>query len=126
MLGASRVIVVFFSLCFLVGGVALAFALPGQGGIVTGLVLVVMGVGGIGAIAFEKMRYHDEDEQRPSDDPTKAGGTPPGTPLPPSYRRTDEVFTDPSTGVTMRVWFDPATGDRRYLADGSEGRGGAA
>ncbi len=123
MLGASRVIVVFFSLCFLGGGIALAVAYPGQGGIITGIVLVVMGIGGIGAIAFEKMRYHDEDEDKVSDDPSRAGGTPPGTRLPPSFRRTDEVFVDPSTGVTMRVWFDPGTGERRYLAEGVDARG---
>ena len=118
MLGASRVIVVVFCVAFVVGGLALAVAFPGQGGIVTGAVLVVMGIGGIVAIAFERMRYHSEADERPSDDPARAGGDPPGTRLPPSFRRTDEVFVDPSSGVTMRVWFDPASGERRYVADG--------
>lgn len=30
---------------------------------------------------------------------------------------TGEVFTDPSTGETMRVWYDPATGKREYRPD---------
>lgn len=29
-------------------------------------------------------------------------------------RPTDEVFTDPSTGKPMRVWYNPATGEREY------------
>jgi hypothetical protein len=116
-LGASRVIVVFFSICFIVGGLALAVALPGQGGIVSGLVLVVMGVGGVVAIVFERMRYHSEADDRPSDDPSRAGGSPPGSRLPPSFRPTEEIFVDPSSGVTMRVWYDASSGERRYLAD---------
>ena len=27
---------------------------------------------------------------------------------------TGEVFTDPATGRRMRVWYDPASGDREY------------
>ena len=28
--------------------------------------------------------------------------------------RPSEVFIDPATGKRMRVWYDPATGDREY------------
>ncbi|MCU0505402.1 MAG: hypothetical protein MUE82_06455 [Chloroflexi bacterium] len=126
MLGASRVIVVVFCIAFVVGGLALAVAFPGEGGIFSGMVLAVIGVGGIVALAFERMRYHSEADERPSDDPARAGGDPPGTRLPPSFRRTDEVFVDPSSGVTMRVWFDPSSGERRYVAEGiGAGRGPA-
>jgi len=125
-LGASRVIVVVFSIAFIVGGLALAVAFPGEGGIFSGAVLVVVGIGGIVAIAFERMRYHSEADEKASDDPARAGGDPPGTRLPPSFRRTDEVFVDPSSGVTMRVWFDPSSGERRYVAEGpGQGRGPA-
>ena len=44
------------------------------------------------------------------------GGPPPG-PGTGRYERTDEVFEDPTTGRRLRVWFDPATGDRRYLPE---------
>jgi hypothetical protein len=30
---------------------------------------------------------------------------------------TGEVFNDPNTGKRMRVWYDPATGDREYRAE---------
>jgi hypothetical protein len=38
------------------------------------------------------------------------------------WRRTDEVFRDPSTERLMRVWVDPRTGKRHYVPDaGSPG-----
>jgi len=30
---------------------------------------------------------------------------------------TSEVFTDPDSGKPMRVWYDPATGEREYRED---------
>jgi len=39
----------------------------------------------------------------------KAGGD--------SSRPTNEVFTDPASGKPMRVWYDPATGEREYRPD---------
>ena len=30
---------------------------------------------------------------------------------------TDEKFIDPETGDLVTVWFDPATGERRYVSD---------
>jgi hypothetical protein len=34
-----------------------------------------------------------------------------------SSRPTSEVFTDPASGKSMRVWYDPATGEREYRPD---------
>ena len=31
-----------------------------------------------------------------------------------SSQPTNEVFTDPASGKTMRVWYNPATGEREY------------
>lgn len=31
-----------------------------------------------------------------------------------SSQPTGEVFTDPASGKPMRVWYDPATGEREY------------
>jgi membrane protein implicated in regulation of membrane protease activity len=35
----------------------------------------------------------------------------------PRFQATDEVFLDHRTGRVMRVYTDPATGERRYLKD---------
>ncbi|MEI8332512.1 MAG: hypothetical protein WCH74_01480 [Chloroflexota bacterium] len=121
MLGASRIIIVFFSALLIVGGVLLAIGLPGDGGVIAGFVLVVMGAGGIGAVVFERMRYRSDAEERTTEPASRAGGDPAGTPLPTTFRPTDERFVDPATGVRMRVWYEPRTGERRYLPDDSSG-----
>ncbi len=36
---------------------------------------------------------------------------------PAGLQRTDEVFADPTTGARLRVWFDPKTGERRYVPE---------
>jgi hypothetical protein len=33
------------------------------------------------------------------------------------WRPTDERFVDPESGALMTVWFDPRSGERRYVAD---------
>jgi hypothetical protein len=38
------------------------------------------------------------------------------------WRPTDEKFVDPESGKLLTVWFDPATGDRRYVEDSSADR----
>jgi hypothetical protein len=35
----------------------------------------------------------------------------------PGWERTDERFRDPSSGVIMRVWLDPADHTRHYVPD---------
>jgi hypothetical protein len=35
----------------------------------------------------------------------------------PHWNRTDEVFKDPTTGRTMRVWLDGKDGSRHYLSE---------
>ena len=35
----------------------------------------------------------------------------------PEWKRTDELFNDPSTNRVMRVWLD-AAGDRHYVPEG--------
>jgi hypothetical protein len=34
-----------------------------------------------------------------------------------SSQPTSEVFIDPASGKPMRVWYNPATGEREYRAD---------
>ncbi len=38
-------------------------------------------------------------------------------PLGDRWRPTDERFVDPEEGKLVTVWFDPATGERRYVTD---------
>jgi hypothetical protein len=33
------------------------------------------------------------------------------------WRSTDELFKDPSTGRTIRVWIDPEDGSRHYVPE---------
>lgn len=40
-----------------------------------------------------------------------------------NWQPTDERFVDPETRKTVTVWFDPATGERRYVADGEKDPG---
>jgi DUF1707 SHOCT-like domain len=35
----------------------------------------------------------------------------------PGWQRTGERFRDPSSGMIMRVWIDPADGSRHYVPD---------
>lgn len=34
-----------------------------------------------------------------------------------SWRPTDEKFVDPETGRLVTVWYDPKSGERRYVED---------
>ena len=34
-----------------------------------------------------------------------------------SSQPTSEVFTDPASGKSMRVWYNPSTGEREYRPD---------
>ena len=40
---------------------------------------------------------------------------PPATPLKERWIKTDEIFSDPTTGIRQRVWYDPETGERHYV-----------
>jgi hypothetical protein len=44
----------------------------------------------------------------------RANGKPTGS----AWQRTDERFVEPETGKLVTVWFDPETGERRYVEDG--------
>jgi hypothetical protein len=110
----TRVAVAVVATLLLVGGLG-AIAI---GGVATGtgLWMVVLGAGALIALAIERNRYRSEDAERSFESAGPGGGEPSGQ-LDPRFRRTDETFVDPTTGVTMRVFVDRTTGDRRYVAD---------
>jgi hypothetical protein len=78
-----------------------------------GVLLIVMGARGpginllcVGAVivlgtVFERWRYHNS-----------------APPAGARWERTGERFADPTTGETMEVLFDRASGERRYVREG--------
>ena len=50
------------------------------------------------AVVFERWRYRQKNEHMPGD-----------------WEETEERFVDPESGKLMQVWYQPSTGERRYL-----------
>ena len=88
---------------FLLGIAAILLKEP-----VSGLWILVPSVVLILVALYEQGRYRAHASGR------AGGGAAPAPPAVGGYQRTDEVFDDPTTGRRLRVWFDPATGDRHY------------
>jgi hypothetical protein len=116
-LSLARILVLLGGLCLALLGLFL-IALPGGAGTIVGLWTVLGGIALIVGALIERIRYRSEALDRDGAPAGPAGGEPPGTALEPRFRRTDEVFTDPTSGHLMRVWMDPQTGERRYLTEG--------
>ena len=114
--GAARIVVLLFGLTLLIAGIAL-IGLPGGAGTITGLWVGATGLVIMVATLVERVRYRSEATDRAGDPAGPAGGEPLGTRLDPRFRRSDEVFVDPTSGHRMRVWLDPTSGERRYLAE---------
>ena len=116
-LSLTRILVILGGVCLIVFGIYL-IVLPGTGGSITGLWTVLLGAALIVGALIERIRYRNEAVDRNGTPAGVAGGEPAGTVLEPRFQRTDEVFTDPTSGHLMRVWMDPRTGERRYLTEG--------
>lgn len=110
MFNALRVVVALVSVMLLLGGL-LAIMIGGLPGL-SGLWLLVLGAGGLVAVAFERTRYHSEAAERSGDPLRRAPET-----LEPRFQPTDERFVDPTTRQQIRVWVDSTTGERRYRPD---------
>jgi hypothetical protein len=115
-LGTTRLVALALGLTLLVAGlVVMAFgggiaSIPGFWLTGLGLVLVV-------GTLLERARYRSDASDRSRTPAGVGGGEPPGTRLEPRFRRSDEVFTDPTSGQRMRVWTDHLSGERRYVAE---------
>ncbi len=96
-------------------GLVVAAAGPG-GNVISFLFLILPGVILIIAALFERLRYRSLVADGPGDDHGPGGSElePPEA----RFQPTDERFVDPTTGVQMRVFLDPRTGERRYVAEG--------
>jgi hypothetical protein len=106
-----------------VGAIALLFVLIGLGGVALGgslstggLWLTILGAAVLVAVVLERQRYRSDEADR-AFEPIGPGGGEPGGQMEPRFRPTDERFVDPTTGHRMRVYVDPRTGERRYLAE---------
>jgi hypothetical protein len=69
------------------------------------------------AAMIERRRYRSETADRSGLPIGPGGGEPIGEPLEARFRRTDEVFVDPTSDRRMRVWLDGTSGERRYRAE---------
>lgn len=112
MVDTVRVIVGLLGIGLIIGGlvgVATGAWVDGIWSVVAGAVVLV-------AVMLERSRYRSEAAERSDAAPGPGGGEPsaPGAP----FRPTDEVFVDPTSGRRLRVYLDPATGERRYHAEG--------
>jgi len=107
-----------------IGGVGVAMivssiafiALGGPGGdLFFALFLFVPGVCMVAAVILERNRYRSLAAERHGDAAGPGGGEPHRPE--PRFRATEERFVDPTTSVPMRVWIDPATGERLYVPE---------
>jgi hypothetical protein len=105
-------VIVFGGLMVFVGLAAVS-----EGGGVTGLWLVVIGMVLMVVAIVERFRYRSEIADRSGLPIGPGGGEPTAQPLETRFRRTDEVFVDPTSDRRMRVWLDQETGERRYRAE---------
>jgi len=111
---AVRVLIVIVGLAIMVGGLV-AISVPAIGA--AGLWWIVVGGVLVVAVALERQRYRSTAAEIGNAPPGPGGGETPGTPLEPRFQPTAEVFVDPTSGHQMRVLVDPATGERRYVAE---------
>ena len=110
----TRIAIAAVATLVLLGGLGL-IAIGGSSAI-SGLWLVIAAAVVLVAVAIERNRYRSEATERSFESAGPGGGEPAG-PLDPRFRRTDETFVDPTTGVTMRVFVDRGNGERRYVAE---------
>jgi UPF0716 family protein affecting phage T7 exclusion len=100
----------------MIGGIAL-MAIPGARSDFFGALFVFLpGAVLVAGVLLERTRYRSLHAERTGDAHGPGGGEPAHPDA--RFRPTDERFVDPTTSVPMRVWIDPTTGERRYVADG--------
>ena len=114
--GVARLLVLAAGLTMAVAGLAL-LAVAGPAGSITGIWLVGIGIAFMIGTLIERVRYRSEATDRSGAPTGPGGGEPPGTQIEPRFRRSDEVFIDPTSSRTMRVWVDPGNGERRYVSE---------
>ena len=119
--GILRIVLGVLGAIVFLGGLLIA----GQGGSLAASAFwpIIVGVALMIIALYEQGRYRTEHPSGGGPGPSALGsrrddtgpGGGPGEAGPASrFERTEEVFTDPSSGQLTRVWYDPATGRREY------------
>jgi hypothetical protein len=103
----------FGALMFLGGLVAIS---AGGAAAISGIWSVSFGAAIMLATVLQRSRYRSLTADRTGSTPGPGGGET-GL-MDPRFAPTNEVFTDPTSNTVMRVYVDPRTGERRYLAEG--------
>lgn len=112
----ARLLIGGFGVLLILSGIAIA-AIPGSAGDrFSALFMFVPGAILVAAVLLERTRYRSLHAELTGDGHGPGGGetAPPDS----RFRATDERFVDPTTNVPMRVYVDPATGERRYVPEG--------
>ena len=110
-----RVVLGVIGALMLLGGVLLVFS--GLPEAVVGAIWLIPSGAVLTIVAvIEVSRYRSALAELGGGAPGPGGGEP--APLDARFRRTDEVFIDPSSKRTMRVFVDANTGERRYVTEG--------
>ncbi len=115
MLGAAvRSVLILGGLVMMAGGLLMMISVDA----VAGLSLVIPGGAVVGLVAIERGRYRSAAAERAGLASGPGGGERAAEPLEGRFQPTAEVFIDPVGGQRMRVLVDPASGERRYQAEG--------
>ena len=116
-LGTRRIVALALGLTISATGLVIMLAGAGGPASIPGWWLTMAGVLLVVGTLIERARYRSDASDRTRLPAGPGGGEPSGTTLEPRFRRSDEVFQDPTSGQRMRVWNDPATGERRYVQE---------
>ena len=112
--GARLIILVFGMLLALSGLVAIA---AGPAMASSGVWAFAIGVALVVGTIIERARYRSDEAERSAARHGPGGGEPTDEPIDPRFRPTNERFEDPTTRQKMRVYADPTSGERRYVAE---------
>ena len=111
---SMRVLAFAVGLLIFLGGLAAVSA--GGPAALSGIWAIVIGSVAMVASVMQRTRYRSEAAERSQLDPGPGGGE--VGPMEPRFIPTNELFADPATGLLMRVFVDPRTGERLYRAEG--------
>jgi len=112
--GARLLVLIVGVVLFAIG---LASVAAGPASASSGIYPLGIGIALVIGAVIERARYRSAAAVLTAERHGPGGGEPVGEPLDARFRPTDERFEDPTTRQRMRVWTDPNSGERRYVAE---------